>query len=245
MKKIIMVVFMLFSAHVLASDYSPPSVYNANLNGNLNKNGNKNINGNLNKNINKNAATGIGVGVGIGKGGSVDSRIKNTVSNKQGQLQGQKQGQLQGQLQGQKQSANNSQSQGANNKQGQSVHIQDNSFYEAQDRDPVSSAIAPGLTSGVDTCMGSTSLGGQGVGFGLSFGTTWVDEHCKLIKATKLLQGMGLNKAAVARMCLDEDLAFALKAEGQGYCEAPAVGGGADDGLPMMESKTEDWFDTL
>ena len=254
--KIITVFLLLFSLSVFASDDDE-------------------IGGGT-SNVNQAAAIGIGIagakatatggnayggnsyskgGNAYSKGGSVgdiSNDQRTSVSNKQSQLQGQKQSNNQGQYQGannkQNQAAISKQSQGANNKQGQSVTIQDNSVYEAQKRDPVSTATSPALTSGVDTCMGSTSAGAQGVGFGFSFGTTWTDDHCKLIKATKLLTSLGLNKAAIARMCADPDLAFALKAEGQGYCETPAVGGGAEDGLPLMSEITYDadgdaWID--
>ena len=34
-------------------------------------------------------------------------------------------------------------------------------------------------------CMGSSSVGGSGVGFGLSFGTSWVDEECQKMEASR------------------------------------------------------------
>jgi len=169
---------------------------------------NTNINANLNGNLNKNTNRNTAVA----KGGSVDSRIKNS----QGQYQG------------------------ANNKQGQSnkIDIQDNSVYEAQDRNPVSSAVAPNLvTGGDDICLGSSSAGAQGVGFGISFGTTTQDENCVMIKQTKLLSSLGLKNSAIARMCANEDMALAMKSDG--YCGDPAVGGGAEDGIPLSLGGSE------
>ena len=79
-----------------------------------------------------------------------------------------------------------------------------------QKRDPVNSATAPALTSSNDTCMGSTSAGGQAIGFGFSVGSTWTDDHCRTLKSSRLLFNMGLQDAAIARLCLDPDMATAL-----------------------------------
>ena len=43
----------------------------------------------------------------------------------------------------------------------------------------VPGVIAPALTTTLsETCMGSTSMGASGVGFGFSIGSTWRDEAC-------------------------------------------------------------------
>ncbi len=43
----------------------------------------------------------------------------------------------------------------------------------------VPTAVAPALTTTLtETCMGSSSVGASGVGFGISFGTTWRDTAC-------------------------------------------------------------------
>lgn len=76
--------------------------------------------------------------------------------------------------------------------------------YEAQDRNPVSTAFAAPLTSSNDTCMGSTSVGGQGVGFGLSVGTTWTDKNCILLKNSREMWNQQHPKAAFARLCMDD-----------------------------------------
>ena len=70
---------------------------------------------------------------------------------------------------------------------------------------PVSTAYSPGLTSGIDSCMGSVSLGAQGVGFGVSGGTTKIDQYCVLMKQTYMLWNMGLHDVACARMTLGEE----------------------------------------
>jgi hypothetical protein len=44
-------------------------------------------------------------------------------------------------------------------------------------RDGVPAVVAPSLTTTLsETCMGSTSMGIAGAGFGISFGSTWKDE---------------------------------------------------------------------
>ena len=79
------------------------------------------------------------------------------------------------------------------------------SNVEASDLgDMVPAVYAPGLTSsGMVTCMGSTSAGGSGSGFGISFGSTWVDENCeRRLDASKLAE-LGYADASVALMCGD------------------------------------------
>lgn len=92
--------------------------------------------------------------------------------------------------------------------QGQTVNV-------ASSRIPVSTAYAAPLTSGIDTCMGSSSGGAQGAGFGLSIGTTWNDAHCRMLKDTLLLNNIGRPKAAFMRMCMDKDLRAALEDSGE------------------------------
>lgn len=74
-----------------------------------------------------------------------------------------------------------------------------------------SSAIAPSLTSDPDTCMGSTSAGAQGVGFGLSLGSTWKDEECVRRKNARLLYNMGLPNVAVTVMCNNKEVYDAIQ----------------------------------
>jgi hypothetical protein len=180
---------------------------------------------------------GTGVGIGIGKGGQggqggqggtafggkvedsgnsynhIDNKNYNTNkiedsannhnynsdynnnSNKQGQAQAQKQGQGQGQEQEVSDSGNSS------------VNINN-------ERPPVSTAYAAPLAAGEDTCMGSSSIGGQGVGFGLSIGTTWTDDNCRHLKNSRQLVALGFHRAATALMCVDEDVKNAMAAAG-------------------------------
>ena len=90
-----------------------------------------------------------------------------------------------------------------------------NSYVQqAQSRNPVASANAPQLTSDHDTCMGSTSLGAQGVGLGLSIGNTWHDDNCVMLKNSTMLWNMGKYDAAVALMCTNPKVREALEASG-------------------------------
>jgi hypothetical protein len=52
--------------------------------------------------------------------------------------------------------------------------------------------------------MGSTSVGGAGVGFGLSFGTTWRDSACVRRLDARELNSLGYRLGAKERMCDDE-----------------------------------------
>jgi len=88
-----------------------------------------------------------------------------------------------------------------------------NTYSEA-----TSTAYAPALTSGSDTCMGSSSVGGQGVGFGFSFGSTWTDKNCIMLKNARLLYGMGQDKVAYALMCQDKSVREAAKAAKTNLC---------------------------
>jgi len=110
------------------------------------------------------------------------------------QNQGQAQGQLQGQGQVQEQSQGNTQ--------------------VTNYRRSTASAIAPGLTSGNDVCAGSKSIGGQAAGFGISFGTTWVDNNCVRLKNSARLEDLGFKTAAVALLCQDEEVAQAMAVAG-------------------------------
>jgi hypothetical protein len=90
-----------------------------------------------------------------------------------------------------------------------------NSTSISTPRQPVATAYAAPLTSGVDTCMGSSSLGGQGVGFGLSIGTTWNDQNCVMLKKSRELFAQGHPAAATALLCRDGDIREAFRLTGE------------------------------
>jgi hypothetical protein len=98
--------------------------------------------------------------------------------------------------------------------QGQSLAIDSHAVYEAQSRNPVSTAVAPPIVSSNDTCMGSTSIGGSAVSFGFSAGTTWTDANCVMLKNSREMWNMGFKGAALARLCMDDLNKEAFEATG-------------------------------
>ncbi len=70
------------------------------------------------------------------------------------------------------------------------------------------------LTTSNDTCMGSVVAGGSAAGFGVSFGTTHVDQNCVMLKNAQMLWNMGMRAAALARLCMDKDNRKALEMTG-------------------------------
>ena len=88
--------------------------------------------------------------------------------------------------------------------------------------DTVPGVIAPSLTTTLsETCMGSTSIGVAGAGFGISFGSTWKDDACvRRLDARELRSfGAGLSPndailfhfAAKERMCADSEVRAAFE----------------------------------
>lgn len=138
----------------------------------------------------------------------------NNTSVRQGQSQGQRQGQSQGQRQGQTQNATASGNQ-------TNTSLQFNESY--RERLIVASAIAPNLTSGMDTCLGSASAGVQTQIVGLSGGKTTVDENCVMIKQVHLLIEMGHNTAACYRARQNREIDLAMTAAGVECREPPSV----------------------
>lgn len=129
---------------------------------------------------------GTGLGLGVGLGGSATGGTSNAVT-------------------------------GASSSTGStavgSVSIGGDSYHSPEM--PVSTAYAAPLTSGADSCMGSSSGGAQGPGFGLSIGTTWVDSNCIRLKNAKMMDGLGYRNVAIAMMCADATVAAAMRATGR------------------------------
>ncbi|MDN6885019.1 hypothetical protein QMO14_15550 [Variovorax sp. CAN2819] len=78
----------------------------------------------------------------------------------------------------------------------------------------VPSVNGPNLTTSNDTCMGSSSASANGPGVGLSFGTTWTDEHCKRLKMSRELWNKGMKAASLAMDCMDPSAMAALEMTG-------------------------------
>lgn len=94
-----------------------------------------------------------------------------------------------------------------------SVDASSTTNYEAPEI-PVSTAYAPNLTASEDTCMGSTSAGGQGMTFGISFGTTWKDENCIIRKDARFLHSAGYPAVGLSLMCSKSSVLEAVKRAG-------------------------------
>ncbi len=62
--------------------------------------------------------------------------------------------------------------------------------------------------------MGSTSGSANVPGIGIGFGTSWVDNNCKMLKNSRELWNMGMKGAAMALMCNDPDNKAALEMTG-------------------------------
>lgn len=91
----------------------------------------------------------------------------------------------------------------ASNTQGVTINT---TTPEHQTVKTVPQVYAPALTTTLtETCMGSTTAGGSGVGFGVTVGTTWHDRDCvRRLTARELAQTLGDRDAARAVMCSDE-----------------------------------------
>jgi hypothetical protein len=83
------------------------------------------------------------------------------------------------------------------------------------DEASASSAAPIFLSTGDDVCMGSSSVGGQAAEFGFSVGSTWQDSNCVMLKNARELKNQGYDKAAKARLCMNEDNALAFELAGE------------------------------
>ena len=78
----------------------------------------------------------------------------------------------------------------------------------------VPSVSGPPLTTSNDTCMGSTSGGVNGPGFGVSIGSTWSDTNCKMLKNSREMWNMGMKAASLALLCTDPSNKAAIELTG-------------------------------
>jgi hypothetical protein len=115
--------------------------------------------------------------------------------------------------------------------------------YAPEAHRPVSTATAPGLAAvGNGSCMGSTSVGGQGASVGLSFGTTWKDDDCNARYDAQQLAAMGFVLAAKARLCSRPDIKASLEAAGDTCPVAKAKTAAAPVQAAPVASATSDPF---
>ncbi|MES1158273.1 MAG: OmpA family protein [Terricaulis silvestris] len=75
-------------------------------------------------------------------------------------------------------------------------------------------ALAPVLSASSDTCMGSRTLGVQGIRFGVSLGATWRDTSCRRLKNARALDDLGYHEAALQLLCMDRDVRAAMRRAG-------------------------------
>lgn len=72
----------------------------------------------------------------------------------------------------------------------------------------VPTAIAPTVYP-TSPCMGSSSVGASGVGFGVSFGSSWTDDECGIRETARSFHGMGMKDDALAVICSSKYAAVA------------------------------------
>jgi hypothetical protein len=99
-----------------------------------------------------------------------------------------------------------------------------------------SSAFGPALTSSNDTCMGSSSLGASGMSFGVAVGSTWTDKNCQMLKNSRELWNQGNHAAALALLCSDEDINYAISVSG-GVLDRRQDGAVIHRGCPMTKAE--------
>jgi hypothetical protein len=86
----------------------------------------------------------------------------------------------------------------------------------------------PGVSTGnvfpTSPCMGGTQVGGSGVGFGFSVGTSWKDDECGLRETARSFQGIGLPGDAIAILCssIYAKAAPTCQKTGQALAQPPA-----------------------
>ena len=76
-------------------------------------------------------------------------------------------------------------------------------------------ATAPNVTnSGSDVCLAGASAGIQTFGVGISGGKSFRDKNCERLKLSRELNNLGMKVAAVAILCQDERVFFAMEQAG-------------------------------
>lgn len=91
--------------------------------------------------------------------------------------------------------------QGNNSAQSTSINVAgDTTNYQAP-RIPVATATAPNIMP-TSPCMGSSSAGGQGMSFGFSIGTSWVDENCQRLEQIRTVAVVLGDRETAAEMMM-------------------------------------------
>ena len=70
-------------------------------------------------------------------------------------------------------------------------------------------SIALGNVYPTSPCMGSSQVGGSGVGFSIGVGTSWTDDECGIRETNRSFNGLGLKDDALAILCTSKYAAAA------------------------------------
>ena len=131
---------------------------------------------------------------------------------------------------------NSSQNNSAASGNSTSVSVGGDTYINQQRLIPVSTAYAPALTSGIDTCQGSLSGGVQTGVFGISLGGTKRDDTCQLIKLSREAGQMGMPDVQCQVLALDTRFAEALRRAGRS-CALPATAPAVAVAVPTTPAK--------
>ena len=98
---------------------------------------------------------------------------------------------------------------------GSSSNTTTNSTTNSNIKSAPPTAAAPTVTnSGSDVCLAGASAGVQTFGIGVSGGKSFRDKNCERIKLSRELNSLGMKVAAVAILCQDERVFFAMEQAG-------------------------------
>lgn len=133
-----------------------------------------------------------GTGLAIAGAASVAEAKANASA-----MAAQQQGQQQAAIAAQQQSNTNTVRNSNDNSNAVSNNVTvEGSTYEAQKRDPVATAYAASIAP-TAVCALSVSGGAQAVGFGFSFGKSFIDENCVLLEQARAAANLGQREIAV------------------------------------------------
>jgi hypothetical protein len=108
----------------------------------------------------------------------------------------------------------------------------------------VPAVAAPALTTTLtETCMGSSSVGGAGVGFGFSIGTTWRDTACVRRLDARQVAALGYRDAARELMCDSPAVAAAFERAGMPNCGAGVAAAPAEKAVEPTPALGHPMFD--
>ena len=98
---------------------------------------------------------------------------------------------------------------------GSSSNTTTNSTTNSNIKSAPPTAAAPTVTnSGSDVCLAGASAGVQTFGIGVSAGKSFRDKNCERIKLSRELNSLGMKVAAVAILCQDPRVFFAMEQAG-------------------------------